>query len=80
MHLKGVSVVVLRFFEWLRIAARSRAREVRIVPSRFVRRVRDIASESILARIFVVDIPAALTRMSTSFCRNISWLPFVSSR
>lgn len=67
MHLELVSVVVLPFFERLRIAARSRAREVRIVPSRFVRRVRDIASGSVLARIFDVDIPAALTRTSTSF-------------
>lgn len=39
MHLEEISVVELRSFERLRIAARSRAREMRIVPSRLVRRV-----------------------------------------
>lgn len=77
MHFEGISVVKPRFLERLRIAARSKAREVRIAPSRFVRRVWVMTCGSVLASIFVVDIPAELIRISTSFYTNISCLRFL---
>lgn len=55
----------LRFRIRLRIEARINAREVRIAPSRLVRKVVEISSSSDLGRIFDTEIPAALTRMST---------------
>ena len=77
IHFEGISVVKPRFLERLRIAARSKAREVRIAPSRFVRRVWVMTCGSVLASIFVVDIPAELIRISTSFYTNISCLRFL---
>lgn len=50
----------------LRIEARNNAREVSIAPSRFVRRIVEMSSSSDLGRMFDIEIPAALTRMSTS--------------
>lgn len=68
MHLEGGLVPVaesLRLRTRLRIAARSNAREVSIAPSRFVRRVWEISANSDLGRMFEIEMPAALTRMST---------------
>lgn len=61
-------------FRRLRREARRRAREVRIAASRFVRRVREISDAGVLGRMFVLEIPAEFTRMST-FC-----IAFSSSR
>jgi hypothetical protein len=55
----------------LRMEARRNAREVRIAPSRFVRRILVISESSILGRMLEVDIPAALTRMSMLPCESL---------
>jgi hypothetical protein len=62
--------VLGRFLERARprIEARRRAREVKIAPSRFVDRMREISDRSDLGRMLEVDWPAALTRMSTDSC------------
>lgn len=49
----------------LRIEARINAREVSIAPSRLVRRIVEISSSSDLGRMFDIEIPAALTKIST---------------
>lgn len=48
-----------------RTLARNNARDVRIAPSRFVARIFEISTGSVLGRILEIDIPAALTRTST---------------
>lgn len=64
------SLLRLRFFCFraLRSEARRRAREVMIAPSRFVRRVWEMSVGEILGRRLLMEMPAALMRMST-----VSW-------
>lgn len=64
IFLFSVEGVDLRFFILARIEERSKALEVRIAASRFVRRISEISSGSDLARTFEIDRPAALTRTS----------------
>ena len=65
IHLDSGRVSPVRLFSLLRREARRRARDVKIAPSRFVRRVCEISSGDVLGRIFEWEIPAALIRMST---------------
>lgn len=68
MHFDGglvLAVGSLRFRTRLRMEARINARDVSIAPSRLVRRIVEISSSSDLGRMFDIEIPAALTRMST---------------
>ena len=68
MHFDGDLVPAVESFRFrtrLRIEARINAREVSIAPSRLVRRIVEISSSSDLGRMFDIEIPAALTRMST---------------
>lgn len=67
MHFDGLFLAAgsFRLRIRLRIEARINAREVIIAPSRFVRNVLEISSSSDLGRMLDMEIPAALTRMST---------------
>lgn len=68
MHFEGDLVPTagsLRFRIRLRMEARINAREVSIAPWRLVRRIVEISSSSDLGRMFDIEIPAALTRIST---------------
>lgn len=56
--------------------ARSRARDVKMAPSRFVCRVCEMSSGEVLARMLERDIPAALIRMSTFACTISSVLHY----
>lgn len=73
---RGVAPVAsfLRVRTRLRIAARIRAREVSTAPSRFVRRIWEMSASSDLGRILEMEIPAALTRISTVACTVVSKL------
>ena len=58
-----------RIFTLLRMEARTSAREVSRAPSRFVRRTCEMSDGSVRGRMLELEIPAALTRMSTGCCR-----------
>lgn len=65
IHFEGGRVSPVRPFNLLRREARRRARDVKIAPSRFVRRVCETSSGDVLGRILELEIPAALIRIST---------------
>lgn len=79
IHLEGILLFSdegadLRFFILARIEARSKALEVRIAASRFVRRISEISSGSYLARTLEIDRPAAFMRISVDSYPHISFV------
>lgn len=60
--------LLLWLFARVRMQARSRARDVKMAPSRFVCRICEISSGGNLARMLERGIPAELIRMSTLAC------------
>lgn len=71
IHFDGSLVAAagsLRLRTRLRIAARIKAREVSIAPSRFVRKIWEISATSERGRMLDMEMPAALTRTSTFAC------------
>jgi hypothetical protein len=69
MHFEASGVVLVlssvRFFMRFLIATRTKAREVRMEPSRFVRRTWEMLLGEVWGRTREVEIPAALMRMVT---------------